>query len=487
MKFFYQQLLNRIKSSANPCYVYYDQVYYYSEMYQNMLKINNLLKDFKQKKIILFSEKSFETYCSLFAIILSENIWIQANPLYPEEHIVRMLHVSEPEMMLTDQAVPPTVKDFCSENQIKIVMLDEVLSGDNFSDISLGNFRDDDIAYIMFTSGSTGTPKGVPMTHQNYIQFIYNALEILPFDKGEVFSDFHYLGFDISIFYLFCAVLTESALAPVLEEGEKFFPLDNIIQNKVTVWSSVPSTIARIMKLRPTNKVKTNIKIMFLCGEPFRLEVLRYCYENLNLTHVYNFYGLTETGVENFFHECERTDLERFRNHGFVPIGKPLPGNEIKVLENKELLIAGCQVTPGYLGEIDSDKFSLIDGERWFHSGDIVELSDDVYFCKGRVDTQVKLSGYRVELMDIEVHIRKFRGALDAICFVDDRNREHKVLRAVIEADEKFPVNLLKQTLKKSLPNYMIPSTFSIIAEFPRNKNGKIDRKQIKMNTLKKI
>ena len=341
----------------------------------------------------------------------------------------------------------------------------------------------DDIAYIMFTSGSTGTPKGVPMTHGNYIPFIENALEILPIEKHEIFSDYHDFSFDLSIFYLFCAVMTQSTLSPALSKKDKLFLLNHAIKNKVTVWSSVPSSIARIKQLRPNESFNTQIKIMFLCGEPFRLDILEYCYNHLNQENVFNFYGLTETGVENFYHECRREDLKVFEKQGLVPIGKPLPGNRTIISENNELLIGGPQITPGYIGGLDNHRFITIGGNDWFRSGDIVEQFEDVVFCKGRMDSQVKINGYRIELLDVEAGLRKVDGISEAVCFVDDSIPDHAGIVAVVEA-EKVEDSELKKELKKHMPAYMIPSKIFKLIEFPINKSGKLDRTGIKKSII---
>lgn len=486
MRYFYQKIKNILENSKEPCFVHYDKKYYYQELYQNILKINNVLKDLKQQRIMLYTQKSFETYAALFSIFLSENVWIPANPEHPEKRIIEMLKLAEPALIIADCILPEEISEFAKSYNIKIVLLNDLLILDKQIEITLGEFSQDDLAYIMFTSGSTGIPKGVPMTHGNYINFINNAMEILPFTKREIFSDYHDLGFDISIFYLFCCILTESAFAPVLSGAEKLFPIDNVVKNKVTVWSTVPSALLRIMKLRPNDVIKNNINIMFLCGEPFPLDVLKYCYNNLNIENVYNFYGLTETGVENFYHLCKKTDIKRFEKQGYIPIGKPLKGNEIKVTETKELLIAGCQITPGYLGGIGKERFENIKGKDWFYSGDIVEPFGDVYFCKGRLDSQVKLSGYRVELMDIEVHIRHFPGVRNAVCFIHEQRRGENTLICAIEAEDSISTKDLKSSLKKELPSYMIPSSLFILEEFPLNKSGKIDRKTLKEQLLLK-
>jgi len=476
---FYQKIIETIKSSQSLCYVYYDEKHYYPELYKNIEKLNFILHQYSVSKIALYVGKSFYSYCGIFGILLSGNTWIPFDPKYPEKRNLEMLKLAIPNLVLTDREMPETLKTFLEENNIRIIDINAVFKSNNKKQISMNNFLENDIAYIMFTSGSTGTPKGVPMTNGNYINFINNVMTIIPFEKQEVFSDFHEFGFDISIFYLFCCVLTDSAFSPFIKEEEKFFPVENMIQNNITIWSSVPSVISRIKSMRPYDTIQTKIKIMFICGEPFYLNILKYCYDNMKITSVYNFYGLTETGVENFYHCCSIEDLERFKEKGYVPIGKPLPGNDIKVTSDNELLISGCQITPGYLGLNKNSRIRNINNTKWFYTGDVVEKFEDVYFCKGRIDSQVKLGGFRVELLDIEAHIKKIDDINDAVCFVKNSNNNNLLICAIESTKVLNEMDLIA-FLKNELPKYMIPKKFIHFKLFPRNKNGKIDRKKIK-------
>jgi acyl-coenzyme A synthetase/AMP-(fatty) acid ligase len=481
IKEFYTKLHGVFSQSTNNAYVYYGEKYSYAELYGRMKMINGRLDGRWQKRIAVYAEKSIGAYAAIYSIILSGNIWVPFTPGYPVKRLIEMLAVLDAEAIIYDEEMPPELADHVRQKGISLWSLDEILKSGKTKEFTDLPAKEDESAYIMFTSGSTGTPKGVPMTHLNYINFVRNAMEILPFRKGEVFSDYHDFAFDISIFYLFCAPLSESALSPIRKEEERIFPVKHFQENRITVWSSVPSVIARIQRLRPNEKIANDFSILFICGEPFSLNVLKYCYENLGAENVFDFYGLTETGVENFYHKCSYEDLKKYKDKGFVPIGKPLKGNDINVTDEKELLLAGCQITPGYLKGIEASRFETVEGRRWYHTGDIVERSGEVYFCKGRLDSQVKLSGYRVEMMDIEIHVREHPGIKEAVCFVDD-SKNVKMLVCAYELVEGATVSTqdLKARLVNVLPEYMVPKKFIILDDMPRNNNGKLDRKKIK-------
>lgn len=478
---FYQRLHKVISTSQEPAYAYYSERYSYSELYSLMKKINYHLSSHRHKKVVLLGSKSIGMYAAIYSIILSGNIWVPFTPEFPVQRLQEMLDILKADIIIFEGEFPEQLKAIAAKSGITVMELNALLASGKEKEFGSFDFAPEDLAYIMFTSGSTGKPKGVPVTHENYINFIHNALTLLPFKKGDIFSDYHDFAFDISIFYLFCAPLVEGALSPIRNNEEKIFPVKHFTENRISVWSSVPSVISRIQRLRPQEEVKNYFRILFLCGEPFSLEVLRYCYQNLKADKVYNFYGLTETGVENFYHPCSLGDLTQYQDKGFVPIGQPLPGNKIMVSADKELLIAGCQLTPGYLQGIESRRFEVIDGERWYHTGDIIERYLDVYFCKGRVDSQVKLSGYRIELMDIEVHVRRFAGVKEAVCFIDDTGSTRQLVCA-LEPHPGAVVDIqgLKIDLLKRLPDYMVPKKIEILQEMPRNNNGKLDRRKIK-------
>jgi D-alanine--poly(phosphoribitol) ligase subunit 1 len=482
---FYIDLLNIIKNSKAVVYRYFDEEYTYQELYSLMLKINTVLSEYRNGQIVLYASKNFSAYATIFSITLSNNIWIPLSPENPDARNLEILKQTNPALAICEGKLSDEVSSYLEDNNVDIISLEEISSRSDEKEFKTGIFRKDDTAYIMFTSGSTGVPKGVPMTHENYINFVNNVLEILPFGENEVFSDFHDFAFDISIFYLFTCPFVQGAFSPIKEERDKIIPINHILKNKVTVWSSVPSVLSRIKAFKPNEKVNTSIRIMFLCGEPLRLDVLNYCLKNMDITNVYNFYGLTETGVENFYHKCVASDLEEFADYGIAPIGKPLPGNYVKITEEKELYIGGCQVTPGYLGNKSPEKFESVSNIRWCKTGDIVENPSDVYICKGRIDSQVKLSGYRVELMDIEAHLLQQEHVEEAVCFVDEI-KGGKLLVAALKVKKEIDIDSLRNKLKKRLPIYMIPKNIFYLDQLPLNKNGKIDRKQVRL-TCKNI
>lgn len=476
---FYKDMLGVISTSTAIFYKYYDEEFRYADLYRRICEINGVLSGRAREVVALYTGKSFDVYAGIYATILSNNIWLPLSQDLPPERNIVILRSAKPSIFFHDGNLPPVIREYLDEQGIMHRALGDLCASDRSDTFDLERFHPDDVAYIMFTSGSTGVPKGVPMTHANYINFVENALAILPFTSEEVFADFHDFAFDISIFYLFCVLFVEGAISPIVEQKDKIVPVNHILRNGITVWASVPTVIARMKQMYAKRAIETQIRIMFLCGEPLKIDILEYCFQSMGLANVYNFYGLTETGVENFYHRCERGDIERYRPYGMVPIGTPLPGNAAAISEEKELLLSGCQITPGYLNGVQRERFLECEGVVWYRSGDIVERVGDVYFCKGRLDSQVKISGHRVDLLDIEANlVAHVDGIAHAACAVSEEEGKKTILAAVI-AEKPLEAEAIQAEILKHVPRYMVPQRIRFLEAFPVNANGKVDRGRI--------
>lgn len=468
-----QKLLKAIQTHSNRVFLTQGR-HTYAELYDRMKRLHSKLSRYQGKAIAVCAKKSIEAYAAIYAIILSGNIWVPLSPGLPLFRRQQMLEMSRVELVLTDQNDPGFWSDSMPEHlDLKsVALLGETL------DFSIErSFAATDMLYVMFTSGSTGVPKGVPMTHGNVMPFIKNALEILPLSANDVFADYHDFGFDLSVFYLFCVPLLGAALAPAMQESDLFFPLTHVQKQGVTVLATVPTLIRQMQAKHPHGVLDSALRVLFCCGEPFRLDLLSYVFKGLRVPHVYNFYGLTETGVENFYHECHVDDPVQFVDQGFAPIGKTLPQNHYKIV-NDELWLSGPQVMSGYLGGQGQERF-VNDGERiWFKSGDVVRESNGVVFCKGRMDSQVKIGGYRLDLMDVETQIRSCPGVEEAVC-VTRAHGDTTCLVAVVQCQADFDSKILRAFLQKRLPAYMIPKSIHKVNPLPVNASGKIDRKAV--------
>lgn len=472
---FYETFYDNIRRSRRVAYRHYNERLSYEELYYLIRCFNSLLSGRRGHRVAVYADKSIVNYASLFSIILSNNTWVPINPDLPENRNAEMLLLAKPELLLTDRRLPENFLLTLGNIGTEVVTLEEVMGAPRGPEFKFSEISKSDLAMIYFTSGSTGRPKGVLVTHENYIRNVRNIIEIVGLKRGEVFADYHDLSFVISVPILFPCVMSEGTLVPAIQKQDRMLPIRNMVENCVSILITVPTTMARIRQMRKDGFHVPNLKMVLMCGEPFHLDILNYILTKLEVDQVYDFYGSTELAPWAFYHKCSVKDLSQFEAFGLVPIGKPIVENSVAVRDSGELWLSGPQLTPGYLGDEGSDRFVKLNGSRWYKTGDKVVIHDGLYLCKGRLDSQVKIGGYRVELMDIEAHLRSMDGVDRAICFVEDEGGKKSII-AALHANREIDLVEVREHLKKRLPTYMMPRKSFVLKELPLNKSGKIDR-----------
>lgn len=473
---FYRRLHDTVATATGDAYVHGANRVGYPDFMRMARRIHSTLRDRKRSPVVTLGTKAVETYASVLAILLSGNTWVPCSASAPALRNREIIADLNPALILTDLDLPEPILSLAAERGIPVV--DQRILAVEGAEVAFDptGFAADDLAMIYFTSGSTGAPKGVLISHRNYIAVIENLIRMLPWKTGDVFADYHDLSFVISIPILFPCWLNGGAIAPALDAAEAFLPIDNLVANRVSVLITVPSTVARIRRMRPDGIDGFGLNILINCGEPLHLDILAYSLKLSGSGNVYNFYGSTEVAPWTFSHRCRPEDVDTYAPLGYAPIGKLLPGNLMRVdAATDELLVAGPQVTPGYLHGRDPHRFEVIDGQRWYRTGDKVVGFEGVQVCKGRLDAQVKVGGYRVELTDTEAHLRTLDGVEGAVCFTDGEDAS-RIIVAALHAARPITLAEVRDHLKERLPAYMIPRRVFTLTDVPINKNGKLDR-----------
>jgi len=357
----------------------------------------------------------------------------------------------------------------------------------------------DDYAYILFTSGSTGVPKGVPLTHRNVSAFVAHVISRYNAGPDARLSQIAELTFDPSVHDMFVAWGTGAALI-VPTRGEILSPADFINRRSLTHWYSVPSVISMALRLDelPAGCLPT-LRWSLFSGESLTLEHARAWQAAAPNSIVDNIYGPTElTGC------CEHRlarDPHKWvaTSNGTVPIGHAYPGMECAVIDDHdraatigELCMRGAQRFPGYLDPADNaDRFVGFDGAKavaldsaelsdnaWYRTGDLVEVIDGLMVHLGRVDNQVKVRGHRVEVGEVEAHLRAWPGVRDAVVIaVPGPDGEVGLCAAATGVHQD--IKGIMSHIARRLPEYMVPNSLTFFEEFPLNFNGKIDRRAI--------
>ncbi|HEU4563480.1 MAG TPA: AMP-binding protein, partial [Gemmatimonadaceae bacterium] len=353
---------------------------------------------------------------------------------------------------------------------------------------------DDDIAYLLFTSGTTGEPKGVGVTHGNVRHFIEVMSERYRFTPADRVSQTFDQTFDLAVFDLFMA-WEAGASVHVLQQLDLLAPGRFIDRHQLTVWFSVPSVPAMMRKtnlLRPDSF--PSLRWSLFCGEPLPRATAEAWQAAAPNSVVENLYGPTELTIACFAYRWNAETSPAECAHDVVSIGRPLPGLGALVVDDElrpvrdgepgELCVCGPQTVPGYWRnpEKTAERFVALDispdrRKRFYRTGDRVTRSPEGrYTYLGRVDHQVKVSGYRVELAEIESVLLRDGGIASAVAIgwpVEDGSAKG-IIAFVTGASANAPALIARA--REALPPYMVPSEVHVLEEMPLNANGKIDR-----------
>ncbi|MDR0580843.1 MAG: non-ribosomal peptide synthetase, partial [Holosporaceae bacterium] len=330
------------------------------------------------------------------------------------------------------------------------------------------------LAYILFTSGSTGKPKGVCLGYDNINSFLdwadktYSDTEL----TKTLFSTS--ISFDLSIFEIFAPLIKGKTILIV----DKMTDLIDNDRIKPTLINTVPSAVRTLLE---TSSVPNSVFTFNIAGEPLTQNIVNDLYKTGNVGKVYNLYGPTECTTYATYFLTEKNSEATF-----VSIGSALANAKIFVADENlqevssgikgEILIGGQCVGIGYYNNNEStnEKFIMSNGVRFYRTGDIGFVKDGLLFYCGRIDHQIKMRGYRIELLEIEERIISVEGVKSAaVIYLEDRNEIFACVCTNLSS------TLIEENIKKFLPEYMIP-TIKIFTELPLNNNGKIDRMKLK-------
>jgi D-alanine--poly(phosphoribitol) ligase subunit 1 len=350
----------------------------------------------------------------------------------------------------------------------------------------------------MFTSGSTGEPKGVVITAGCLNSFLEWNLNEHPFEpNSETFLNQAPFSFDLSVMDLYPSLLTGGTLYSITKDEianpRQLF--QSLHHSQATTWVSTPS-FAELCLSEPSFSAQLlpRLRRFLFCGETLPPEVAAELLNRFDQAEVWNTYGPTETTVAV---TSVRIDREMLKRYSPLPVGYPKPDSLIRLAraegslaeenEKGEILISGASVSPGYLGRSDLTRKAFFDleGSLTYRTGDVGHFQENLLFFDGRIDSQIKLHGYRIELGDVEANLRAVDGIQDAVVLaVIRRGRPDSLAAFVILSDRRDREDYsrtsgLRKALGQRLPNYMIPHRFHYLEAFPMTPNGKVDRRKL--------
>ncbi len=356
----------------------------------------------------------------------------------------------------------------------------------------------DDPFYILFTSGSTGEPKGVIITLACLEHFLAWMIAEQRFTElGETFLNQAPFSFDLSVMDLYCSLVTGGTLFSISRDlvANPKMLYRAIANSGVTTWVSTPSFAQMcLVEEKFGEAMLPRVRRFLFCGETLAPQTAARLLKRFPGAQVWNTYGPTEATVATTSVRIDHTILEKYSP---LPVGRPMPGTEVFVTdENREILptnkrgeiiIAGPNVSPGYLARPDltANAFFRHRGQRAYRTGDRGRFRDNLLFFEGRIDEQIKLNGYRIELGDVEANLRALALVRDAAVIPVIKNGTAQSLAAFVvlsargETSHFELAHTLRKQLSERVPAYMLPRKFVFLDAFPMTANGKADRSRL--------
>ncbi len=463
----------------------------------------------------VFGHRHPTAFAGILGALLRGHGYVPLNPAFPTDRCRSMLARCKSRCVVVDPTAVSQLDELLDGLEGRRVVLlpdagaDEVsalaarwpahtfLGTADLAPASEHRLRDaspDAIGYLLFTSGSTGLPKGVMVAHRNVVAFVDAMVERYAIAETDRFSNTFDLTFDLSAFDMFVAWERGACLC-VPTAQEKLFPGKYIKRHALTVWFSVPSTgvlMKRLRMLKPGSY--PTIRWALFCGEALPVEVIEAFAEAAPSAIAENLYGPTELTIACTLFRWDPARSPAEAHLGVVPIGEPYPhmvvrvsdpeGREVPRGEPGELLMTGPQMALGYWEDAErtAAAFVVPPGETrtFYRTGDRVKHPEGgplVYL--GRVDNQIKIQGYRVELGEIEAVLRDVSGAEVAIAVGWPVTASGADGIVGFVGEPKADAAALLDAAKERLPSYMQPSAIHLVESFPLNANGKVDRKAL--------
>lgn len=438
--------------------------------------------------VALVTDRTANIIFGILGIAKAGAAYVPVDPNYPTDRI---------EYMATDCGVKAIL--VATENDI-IIEHSNVLYLNDFDYDTVNDNVNIDISpenelYVIYTSGTTGKPKGVPIRHENVVRLLFNDAFQFDFSEKDTWLLFHYYGFDFSVWEMYGALLYGGRLViPSLEETRDVFAIVRLINDKqISVLNQVPSAFYAMI-LAMGKQTFHSLRYLIFGGEMLEPRKLAEWKKVNPQVKIINMYGITETTVHVTYKEIGTEEIER----GVSDIGTPIPTLGVYILYGDslcgvgmpgELCVVGDGLSRGYLNrkELTEKKFvSLLDisSETIYRSGDLARLQENGSIeYLGRIDRQVKINGFRIELSEIENAIRTQKAYPVKDCVVIDRidTGEKRNLFAYIVSDQPVDYSVIKQEIRKRIPVYMIPLYWDVIDEIPLTKNGKLDCQALPM------
>ncbi|SMO83546.1 amino acid adenylation domain-containing protein [Chryseobacterium rhizoplanae] len=447
-------------------------------------------------RIGLLMNRSEKMLVSVLAVLKMGAAYVPIDTEYPLDRIEYLIQESGAHILITDSA------ETVSNLSVSVKVIDLYAVQNEVADCISGNLTNqihpDNPAYIIFTSGSTGNPKGVIVNHRNLSNIAnswrdgYKLHEFSP-NLLQLAS----ISFDVFIGD-FCRCLLNGGkmvICPGDFRGDPIALYEIIHEHQINILETTPGIILPLMRYIQENNLDISfMKLLILGSDTCLIEDFKWLLNSFSgHMRIINSYGTTETTIDSSYFE---SSLGLLPKEGNVPIGKPMHNTSYFILNNNkklvpvgvigELYIGGAGVSNGYLNrnELNEERFiklpEVIHSQKVYKTGDrACWLPDGNVAFYGRNDNQIKIRGYRIELGEIE-NILLQHPAIKSVAVLAKPDQDgHNRLIAYCSLNNVEAIANIKESIKKRLPEYMLPSFFLILDELPLTPNGKINHKAL--------
>ncbi|TMR94431.1 amino acid adenylation domain-containing protein [Nonomuraea basaltis] len=432
------------------------------------------------RPVAVCAERSPELVVALLAVLKAGGAYVPLDPEYPRDRLEFMLSDCGARVLLTQRHLLPG-------RSIKAVLLE-----DDY-DLDSGDLEPvtgpDDAAYLIYTSGSTGRPKAVVNTHRGIVNRLAWMQETFGLTAGDVVMQKTPTSFDVSVWEFFWPLLQGACLVPVRPGGHRdpSHQRDLIKRHAVTTMHFVPSMLALFLEEANIESC-TSLRRVVCSGEELPPRMVARFFDRLPGVELHNLYGPTEAAVDVSWHACRPGET-------VIPIGRPMPGCRLHVLDEHlepmpvgvpgHLHIGGVQVARGYAGRpgLTAERFVPDPygppGARLYATGDLARLrADGELEFLGRIDDQVKVHGWRVELGEIEAALAEDTRVRRAVVALRDDAPGGRGLVAYVDwtGEANQLSHEMRTGLARKVPPALMPQAFVQVTEFPLGPSGKLDR-----------
>ncbi|MFC7220911.1 amino acid adenylation domain-containing protein, partial [Streptomyces polyrhachis] len=466
----------------------------YAELDRRANRLAHTLRDRgvgPETRVGIAMYRSLDLVTGLLAILKAGAAYVPLDPDYPGD---RIAYIAEDAGVGTALVQPDTMErvGFLRERGVGLIEL----GGTDASwlraspapvDAAVGP---DNLAYVIYTSGSTGRPKGAMLSHRgitNRLLWMQGAYDLGEHDRVLQKTPF---SFDVSVWEFFWPLIAGARLHLARPDGHRdpAHLAEVIDEQGIGTLHFVPSMLQAFLRQPTVSERCTGVRSVVCSGEALPLEVQEQCRQSLPNARLHNLYGPTEASVDVSFWEC--ADVPGAVS---VPIGRPVANTRLYVLNEAmspvpdgvvgELFIGGVQLARGYLGRPDltAERFVAdpFGPGRLYATGDLARFRPDgVIEYAGRRDHQVKIRGYRIEIGEIEAVLAEHPAVRACLVVVHEAGPTDKRLTAFLTTKDggEAPQDDLRAHLMERLPEYMVPTYFVKLDEFPLTSNGKVDR-----------